>query len=154
MKTQKISRPERAKEYFTQGYNCCQSVVLAYADELGLADEAALRLASSFGGGMGKLREVCGALTGAFMVIGMKKGYSSPDADEEKQAHYRRIQELAESFKQKNGSILCRDLIGEEYTPGDSKPGKRTQTYYETRPCGELIEYAVRLLEEELKDSY
>jgi C_GCAxxG_C_C family probable redox protein len=151
MKNTGTNRPQRAKENFEQGYNCCQSVFLAYAEDIGLTDETALKIASSFGGGMGKLREVCGALTGAFMVAGIKKGYVSPDADDEKQAHYRLIQELAESFRQKNGSILCRDLIGEEYTPGDAKPGKRTQAYYDSRPCAGFIEDAVCLLEEQLK---
>jgi C_GCAxxG_C_C family probable redox protein len=147
----KSNRSALAKGFFEQGYNCCQSVVLAFAEDIGLSDETALRLASSFGGGMGKLREVCGALTGAFMVIGMKKGYISPDADAEKAAQYALIQELAESFKQKNGSILCRDLVGEDYAPGDATPGKRTQAYYDSRLCAGLIGDAVRLLEEKLK---
>jgi C_GCAxxG_C_C family probable redox protein len=146
----KISRPALAKSFFEQGYNCCQSTVLAFAEDIGLPDETALRLASAFGGGMGKLREVCGALTGAFMVIGMKKGYINPDADDQKAEEYALVQEIAESFKQKNGSILCRDLIGEDYKPGDATPGKRTQSYYESRPCAALIEDAVRILEEKL----
>ncbi len=145
------ARPLRAKENFERGYNCCQSVVLAYAQEIGLEDEIALRLAAPFGGGMGKLREVCGALTGIFMVAGLKSGYINPDADDKKAAHYALIQELAESFRQKNGSILCRDLIGEDYRPGDATPGKRTAAYYEDRPCAGLIEDAVRMLEEKLK---
>ena len=145
-----MSKAALARGFFEQGYNCCQSLLLAFAEDIGLSDEVALRLASSFGGGMGKLREVCGALTGAFMVIGMKKGTVHPDADDEKAAQYALIQELAGSFKQKNGSILCRDLIGEDYMPGDAVPGKRTQAYYDSRPCAALIEDAVRMLEEKL----
>ncbi|NLE67702.1 MAG: C_GCAxxG_C_C family protein [Lentisphaerae bacterium] len=150
MEKETDSRPILAKGYFGQGYNCCQSVVLAFAEDIGLSDEAALRLASAFGGGMGKMREVCGALTGSFMVAGMKKGYTDPDADQDKEALYRLVQELAEAFRQKNGSILCRDLIGEDYAPGDATPGKRTQAYYDSRPCANFIEDAVRLLEEKL----
>ena len=144
------SRPILVKGYFEQGYNCCQSVLLAWAEDIGLTDETALLLASSFGGGMGKMREVCGALTGSFMVAGMKKGYIDPDADQDKEALYRLVQELSESFRKKYGSILCRDLIGEDYTPGDARPGKRTEAYYNARPCAELIEEAVRMLEEKL----
>jgi len=150
METEMGSRPILARGYFEQGYNCCQSVMLAWAEDIGLSDETALRLASSFGGGMGRLREMCGALTGAIMVAGLIKGYIDPDADEEKETLYSLVQDLAETFRQKNGSILCRDLIGEEYKPGDAAPGKRTQAYYDSRPCAALVEDAVRMLEEKL----
>lgn len=151
MEKETYSRSILAKGYFEQGYNCCQSVVLAWAEDIGLSDEAALRLSSAFGGGMGKMREVCGALAGSFMVAGMKKGYVDPDAGEDKEALYRLVQDLAEAFRQKHGSILCKDLIGEDYTPGDAKPRKRTSAYYESRPCTAIIEDTVRLLDEKLK---
>ena len=89
---------DKAKEFFLEGYNCSQAVFLAFSDELGIDQETALRLSSSFGGGMGRLREVCGAVSGMFMAAGVKYGYSDPKASDEKKEHYARIQKLAEEL--------------------------------------------------------
>lgn len=139
-----------AKNLFNEGYNCAQSVFCAFSDELGMDFETALKLSSSFGGGMGKLREVCGAVSALFMIAGLKKGYTSPTNQEEKTEHYKLIQSLAEKFKEKNHSIICRELLGKDsdgYTPA-----KRTHEYYQARPCEELVADAARIAQELLKE--
>lgn len=144
-------KSEKAKELFKRGFNCSQAVVGAFADDLGMDEETLLKLSSSFGGGMGRLREVCGAVSGMFMVAGIKYGYSSPDAKEEKSKHYARIQELAKSFTEENGSIICRELLGTEGKSESHVPSDRTDKYYKTRPCADLVADAARILEEYIK---
>jgi C_GCAxxG_C_C family probable redox protein len=109
--------------------------------------DAALRLASSFGGGMGRLREVCGAVTGMFMVAGMLYGYTDAQDDEIKAAHYALIQSLAHTFREKHGSYVCRELLGLPEGESDPVPSKRTAAYYAARPCGELAYSAAELLD-------
>ena len=104
-------RAERAKAFFQDGYNCSQSVFMAYADLFDLDVELASKFASSFGGGMGRLREVCGACTGMFMVASMAIPADNKDADAKK-ANYALVQQVAEDFRQENGSIICRELLG------------------------------------------
>lgn len=144
---------KRAMELFKEGYNCSQSVIGAFAEELGMDFETAVRLSSSFGGGMGRLREVCGAVTGMFMAAGLKYGYSNPDADQTKKEHYQRIQLLAQQFKEANGSIICRDLLALQEGASVPTPEKRTEQYYQTRPCVELVGHAAELMEEYLKNN-
>ena len=103
---------KKAGELFREGYNCAQSVFCAFADDLGLDFETALKLSSSFGGGMGRLREVCGAVSAMFMIAGLKYGYTTPNNDNIKAEHYTRIQKLAEEFKKRNKTIICRELLG------------------------------------------
>ena len=143
-----MDKSEKAKELFKQGYNCTQAVVGAYAEELGIDMETAMKLASSFGGGMGRLREVCGAVSGMFMVAGIKYGYSSPEASLEKTEHYKKIQELAAEFSESNGSIICRELLGLQTGKDSHVPDERTEKYYKARPCVELVGDAVAILEE------
>ena len=139
-----------AKAYFEQGYNCAQSVLLAFCDETGLSQHQAALLASTFGGGMGRMREVCGAVSAMFMVEGLLRGYSDPKAKEEKSAVYARVRDLADRFRTKNHSIICRDLIqGTQTTPG-SVPEERTKEYYERRPCGCYVQDAAYLIAEAL----
>lgn len=155
---EKINHAEKAKSLFESGYNCCQAVLCAYANELGLDETTALKIASSFGGGMGRLREVCGAVSGMFMVCGLRDGYTNIDgvnAHEEKMSHYERIQELARKFINENGSIICRELLG--LAPKKSSldmdspvPEKRSDEYYKKRPCAELVAMAASFLEKEL----
>lgn len=145
------NKSEIAKEYFKKGYNCSQAVVAAFAEDLGVDAETLIKLSSSFGGGMGRLREVCGAVSGMFMVAGLKYGYSSPDAKEEKSEHYARIQELAESFTKQNGSIICRQLLGLEVKSEAPVSEERTEKYYEVRPCAELVADAAEVMEEYIK---
>lgn len=146
---------EFAKNLFLEGYNCSQSVLGAFADDLGLDRETAMRLASSFGGGMGRLREVCGAVSGMFMVAGLKYGYSDPHDKDAKAKHYKRIQDLAAEFRGENGSIVCRELLGLPGGPDHPVPAERTPDYYKKRPCAELVKCAAEIMKnymEEHKD--
>lgn len=144
---------ERAMELFKQGYNCSQSVFGAFCEECGMDFETALKLSSSFGGGMGRLREVCGAVSGMFMVAGMKYGYSDPNDSSSKAEHYKRIQALAEEFKEKNGSIVCRDLLGLSVQSENYIPEKRTEEYYKKRPCAEIVGDAAEIIYEFIKSN-
>ncbi len=146
--TAMTEREQRAAALFKKGYNCAQAVFAVYAEEMGLDEQTALRLSSSFGGGMGRLREVCGAVSGMFLAAGMLYGYSDPDDRAAKTAHYRRIQELAAAFKEKNGSIVCRELLGLPAGSDASEPSQRTAEYYQKRPCVELVKDAVGVLDE------
>ncbi len=147
-----MTKGQRAKELFKEGYNCSQAVLGAFAEDLGLELSTAFKISAGFGGGMGRLREVCGAVTGMFMVLGMKYGYDDPNASDEKKALYKDVQALADKFKQENGSIVCRDLLGLN-TKGkdDPSPEVRTNTYYKKRPCADLCEYAADLVDEFIK---
>ena len=140
----------KAKALFEQGYNCAQAVLLAFDDITGLDTKTAAALSSSFGGGMGRLREVCGAVSGMFMVSGIVRGYSNPEATDEKMEHYAFIQKLAEEYKKDNGSIICRELLG---LPGAESPvpEARTPDYYRRRPCGEYVARAALLLAQNLE---
>ncbi len=147
------SHSEMSSELFEKGYNCAQSVYAAFCEETGMELEAALRLSSSFGGGMGRLREVCGAVTGMFMVAGMIYGdYDSKDS-EAKAEHYERIQSLASKFREKNGSIICRELLELPEGTDSPVPEERTEAYYLRRPCGELVMRAADMLEEYIRDN-
>lgn len=138
---------ERAMELFKQGYNCSQSVFGAFAEECGIDFETALKLSSSFGGGMARLREVCGAVSGMFMVAGMKYGYTDPKDSTAKTEHYKRIQELAAEFKEKNKSIVCRELLGLSVKSEIYIPEERTAEYYKKRPCAELVGDAAEIID-------
>lgn len=141
-------RKEKAMQLFEEGYNCAQSVFLAFEDLHGMEPKAAAALSSSFGGGMGRLREVCGAVSGMFLVAGALYGYDDPKAGEEKMAHYARIQELAAAFEKENGSIVCRELLGLSTKREAPVPEERTAEYYKKRPCKELVGQAAEILEQ------
>jgi C_GCAxxG_C_C family probable redox protein len=143
-----IDHQKIATDLFKQGYNCAQSVFGAFCEELGMDLDTALKLSSSFGGGMGRMREVCGAVSGMFMAAGLKYGYSDPNDTKAKTEHYKMIQELAEKFKKINGSIICRELLGLTKPEGVPVPEKRTEEYYKKRPCPELVRDAARIFEE------
>ncbi len=138
---------KKACNNFREGYNCAQSVLLAFADLVGLDDKTALKLSSSFGGGMGRLREVCGAVSAMFMIAGFLKGYTSPNNDIAKAEHYKLIQELAEEFKSKCGTIICREILGLEEGSDSYIPSARTEQYYEERPCENCIKIASEIIE-------
>ncbi|NCA92957.1 C_GCAxxG_C_C family protein [bacterium] len=142
---------EEAMNYFKKGYNCAQSVVAAFRDKLNIDFETAIKLSSSFGGGMGRLREVCGAVSGMFIVAGLLYGYDNPIDKNAKTAHYKLIQELAEEFKRANGSIICRDLLGLGKGPDSPVPDDRTKEYYLKRPCMQLVGMAAEILENYIK---
>lgn len=141
---------EKAANNFREGYNCAQSVLLAFANKVGLKEDEALKLASSFGGGMGRLREVCGAVSAMFMIAGILKGYTEPNNDVVKADHYKLIQDLAAEFKLKHGTIICRELLGLDVTEFSPIPSARTDEYYKERPCEEFIRCAAEIIEEEL----
>ena len=134
-----MNRVEKAEALFTGGCNCSQAVFTAFADEFGLDEELAKRLACGLGGGVGRMREVCGAVSAAAMVIGMRLG---PD----KMKAYPVIQEFCAKFKSEAGSIVCRELLeGTGATQGGA-PEARTPEYYAKRPCVELVKLAASLL--------
>lgn len=139
-----------AVENFENGYNCAQSVFLSYAQDFGIDKEMALKLSSSFGGGMGRLREVCGAVTAMFAIAGLQKGYTSNDDDEVKAKHYELIQKLAEEFKKEHNTIICRELLELNEQISSPIPSKRTEEYYQERPCARFIETACKLISKEL----
>ena len=141
---------EKAANNFREGYNCAQSVLLAFANKVGLKEDEALKLASSFGGGMGRLREVCGAVSAMFMIAGILKGYTEPNNDIIKANHYKLIQDLAAEFKSKHGTIICRELLGLEEDEFSPIPSARTKEYYKERPCEEFIKCAAEIVEEKL----
>lgn len=147
-----MTKGEIAKQYFLQGYNCSQSVLLAFCDDLGIDEQTALLIASPFGGGMGRMREVCGTLSGAYMVLGLKHGYSEPKDTKGKAKLYSEVQELAAKFKEENGSIICRELLNLRIKGKDAPvPSERTEEYYKARPCPELCRYSADMLDEFLK---
>ncbi len=147
-----VDHAKLAMEYFKEGYNCSQSVFLAFCDEYGMDSEIALRISSSFGGGMGRLREVCGAVTGMFMVCGLLYGYTDTKNHELKAEHYTRIQELAKRFEQENHSIICRELLGLGTQKESPVPEQRTVEYYKKRPCVDLVGTAAKIMEEFIKE--
>ncbi len=141
-----MSHAERAAELFKAGYNCSQAVVVAFCDVTGLDEKTALMLSSSFGGGMGRLREVCGAVSGMFMVAGQLYGYSSPTDNEAKKEHYALIQSMAAKFREANGSIICRELLG--FDSDGATPTKRTDEFYKKRPCVQLVKMCADIMDE------
>lgn len=144
------SRREIAMELFLQGYTCAQSVVIAFEDILPLDREMLARVSSSFGGGMGRLREVCGTVSGMFIVIGILQGFDTDKPGEAKATHYAKVQELAHRFEDRNGSIVCRELLGLDVKREAPVPEERTAEYYKKRPCKELVGSAAEILEEYL----
>lgn len=147
-----MSKGDIAKQNFMNGYNCSQAVLLAFCEDFGLEKETALKISEPFGGGMGRMREVCGTVTGIFMVIGLAMGNDNSKDNTTKKNVYKSVQELAAKFKEDNGSIICRDLLGLQKANKESYvPSERTTEYYKKRPCPELCKYAADILEEYLK---
>lgn len=145
------TRGSAARALFEEGYNCAQAVVAVFAPEMGLSKETAVRLLSPFGGGMGRMREVCGAFSGLLAAFGMLYGYSDPAATTEKKALYADVQQMAEEFRAQNGSIICRDLLGLREGASDPTPAPRTPEYYHSRRCGDMVESAASILEAYIK---
>ena len=139
-----------AGELFLGGYNCAQAVVVAFCDVTGLEKDFAARFASSFGGGMGRMREVCGAVSGMLMVAGLLYGYETPGDDASKKEHYKLVQELAGKFREEVGSIVCREIL--KNPPSDPNPTPRTAEFYKTRPCARMVMTAARILDEYIAD--
>lgn len=152
MQEKEMTRGERAEALFMEGYNCAQAVVIAFEDLHGLDRRTAAKLASSFGGGMARLREVCGSVSGMFLVAGLLYGYEDPKAKEEKAEHYARIQKLAADFQAEHGSIVCRELLGLTEKKQEPVPEERTAEYYKKRPCKKIIGRAAEILEEYIRE--
>ena len=146
-----MKHSEKAAELFMEGYNCAQAVLLAFSDMTGLENGFAARMISSFGGGMGRLREVCGAVSGMLTVAGILYGYDSPEDDKAKKAHYALVQQLAEVFRQSAGSIVCREIL--KNPPTDPAPSPRTAQFYAERPCARLVYLAAEILDEYIAEN-
>jgi len=148
-----MNHKEYAMQLFKDGYNCSQAVTAAFSDVTGVSFEDSVKIASSFGGGMGRMREVCGAVSGMFLVLGMIEGYSDPKDNVAKKAHYEKVQKLAEEFKQEHGTIICRELLGLNIKGADDPtPAERTDTYYKKRPCVEMVGTAAEILDRYLEN--
>ncbi len=145
-------RIEKAIALFKEGFNCSQSVVAAFADKYGFTHEQALRMSASFGGGIGRMRETCGAACGLFMLAGLQTGATEGADKEGKAANYALVQELAAEFKKRNGGLRCADLLGlPNKEPIVSTPEERTAQYYKKRPCVQMVEEAARIWAEYLE---
>ena len=138
---------ERAKENFQSGYSCAQAVFLACTEDMGLETGTRARIASSFGGGMGGMRQVCGAVSGMLMALGLHQGYTDPKDKAGKAAQYEVIRALADEFKRENGSIICRELLGLDENCQPKPPEDRTAAYYAKRPCAKLCQTAGEIFE-------
>ena len=149
-----MSKGDIAKGYFEQGYNCSQSVALAFADEVGMDGKMIARLTGGFGGGMGRMREVCGTVSGTAFVLSALYGYSDPTDADAKAQLYADVQKVAGEFKEENGSVVCRELLGLTKSGFDNpQPEKRTDKYYKKRPCGELVKMSADILEKFIADN-
>ena len=139
----------RSRELFLQGYNCSQAVFTAFAPEMGLEEKLALRMSGALGGGMGGLREVCGAVSSMFVILGALEGYDTPD-QEAKQRLYRRIQTLGEQFRAENGTLICRELLAAHGIAPQPAPAVRDAAYYQKRPCLRYVEQCAKMIAETL----
>ena len=141
----------KAAELFLGGYNCAQAVMVAFCDVTGLEEDFAARMASSFGGGMGRMREVCGAVSGMLMVLGLLYGYDTPGDDASKKAQYTTVQALSAKFREQVGSIVCREIL--KNPPSDPNPSPRTAEYYAKRPCARMVLLAASILDDYIKEN-
>ena len=141
-----MERQIQAAQYFLDGYNCAQAVFAAFSDMTGLSPEYSARLASSFGGGMGRMREVCGAVSGMLMVLSILYGYDTPGDDESKKRLYTEVQALAGKFREEVGAIVCREIL--KNPSSDPNPTPRTAEFYAKRPCARMVVTAGKLLDE------
>ena len=142
-------RIEKAVSLFKEGFNWSQSVVAAFADKYGFTHEQALRMSASFGGGIGRMRETCGAACGLFLLAGLETGAVEGADRDGKARNYAVVQELAEEFKRRNGALRCADLLGlSQKEPVVSTPEARTAQYYAKRPCVKMVEEAARIWSE------
>ena len=144
------TRVEKAQKLFKEGYNCAQSVFAAYSDIYGVDTNTALRIAASFGGGMGRMREVCGALSGAFMIAGLENGATEGSDSAGKKANYDLVNVIAEEFKKVNGTIICRELLGldKDGKKVDTTPEERNEEYYKKRPCDQMVTLCAQIIED------
>ena len=140
----------RAGELFHRGYNCAQAVAAAFSDVTGLDEKPSARMAASFGGGMGRMREVCGAVSGMLLVAGLLYGYDDPADTAGKRELYAQVHAMASRFREEMGSIICRDLL--QGPPSDPNPTSRTEEFYKKRPCRDMVETAAAILEDFIRE--
>ena len=153
-------RVEKAKRLFKEeGYNCCQALVLAYNDVFGIDDDTAAALSSGFGGGMGRMREVCGSVSGMVMLAGLMAPAADPSIKVDRTRNYALVQEMADEFRAMNGSIVCKELLGlvpmgsqAAVVKESPEPSDRTAEYYKKRPCEELVGIAARIVGKRLEE--
>ncbi len=136
----------KAAELFLGGYNCAQAVAVAFCDVTGLDEKFTARMVSPFGGGMGRMREVCGAVSGMYFVLGQLYGYDTPGDDVSKKRLYTEVQALAASFREQTGSIICREIL--KNPPSDPNPTPRTAEFYKKRPCAKMVMTAAQLMDD------
>ncbi len=140
------SRVKLAVNFFEQGYNCAQAVFMAYSDLYGIEAETAAKLATSFGGGMGRLREVCGAVSGMFLVLGMEYPFTDISDKSAKNLNYKKVQEVANAFKAEMGSYICADLLKLKHQPQNPVSSERNEVYYKSRPCIRCVRVAAKII--------
>ena len=143
-----MTHAEKAEALFLEGYNCAQAVFAAFCDLTGLEEKQALKLASGFGGGVGGMREVCGAVSGLTLTLSALYGYDTPDDCAAKLALYHSVQAAAERYREQNGSIVCRELLGLSQDVKKVDPAPRTQEYYKKRPCRQLVGMAAQIADD------
>ena len=148
-KSESVSRQEIAESYFRKGYNCSQSVFAAFAKDYGFDEETALKISASFGGGLGRMGEVCGCVSAMAIIAGLETGSTRENDAAGKQQNYEVMQHLAEEYKKlSGGSIICRELLGLDGS-SSPKPSERTEKYYQKRPCIQLVKDACTIIENE-----
>ena len=154
MKKELEERVNRAVDNFMQGYGCCQSVVAAFADIYGLDDTMAKRIAAGFGGGVGRLRMMCGAVSGIVILVGLDCGQTEGSDRMGKSACYKVVQELLANSKADNGSLICAELLGLKgpVPAGQYVASERTAEYYKERPCAAKVESAARIFAQYLEE--
>ena len=144
-------RAAKAVEIFEQGYNCSQAVFMAYSDKYGIDTETASKIATSFGGGMGRLREVCGAVSGMFLVLGMEYPFTDTKDKASKNLNYKMVQKTANAFKVEMGSYICSDLLKIKHLPQNPESSERNEAYYKSRPCTRCVRLAAVIVGKELQ---
>ena len=146
-----MNHAEYAAELFLKGYNCAQAVAVAFCDVTGMEPVHTAKLASSFGGGMGRMREVCGAVSGMLMVAGVLYGYDAADDEQAKKEHYGLVQHLAGQFREQVGSIICREIL--KNPPSDPAPTPRTEEFYKLRPCARMVYLAAEIMDQYIEEN-
>ena len=144
-------RVARGVELFKSGYNCAQAVAGAFVDLYDIPQDVIMRMSASFGGGIGRMRRTCGAASGMFMLAGLENGCATTETPEKRAVNYSLVQDLAERFKEENGSLTCAELLG--LRTGKTEPptpNERTKEYYKNRPCTMMVESACRIFAEKI----
>ena len=149
-----MNEKERAVELFKEGFNCSQAVFTAFAHRFDIDEDTAKKISAGLGGGVGRMREVCGAVSGAAMVIGSVCSATDGKDSDSKQKNYALVRVFADLFIKRHGSIVCRELLGLDVKMEKSaQPEKRTAEYYKKRPCVELVECAAKILEDLIEEN-